>query len=150
ARNAGAFAEKISDRTPGVAYTVVGESTRADRVRCAFVSDEDMRVVAATMGVDVDAYDRSRVPLAAPPIGDPLPPAAQEALPAEPSPAPRRRAPAKKAAPEPIGELTADYVRAHGRQVTLAKYSGPFPVVGYFEDDADPATVTAVGPHPED
>src|SRR5690606_4113106 len=75
---------------------------------------------------------------------------AQEALPAEPSPAPRRRAPAKKAAPEPIGELTADYVRAHGRQVTLAKYSGPFPVVGYFEDDADPATVTAVGPHPED
>ena len=155
ARNAGAFAEKISDRTPGVAYTVVGESTTADRVRCAFVSDEDMRVVAATMGVDVDAFDRSRVPLAAPPIGDPIPPAAQEQLPAEPSPPAQRRQATSKAktitaAPEPIGELTADYARAHGRQVTLAKYSGPFPVVGYFDGDPDPVTVTAVEPHPED
>ena len=123
ARSAGAVADMIPKKYPGIGYVISDEQADPIRVRTGFVTDDEITRIAGVLAP----------PLPAPPIGDPVGGAEQPPL---DEPRRTRKSPARKAR------------TGRGRSVTVAQLAGlldedPLTVL-LEEHDPDAVSVTEV------
>lgn len=128
ARAQGAIADMIPKAHPGIGYVIRDGQAGHERVRAAYVSDEEIEATVRRM----------ERPLDAPPIGEPLPLGEQDELPDERVVTTK---PSPRASNQPRVRTNAR-TEEKGTSVRIVALND-LPVRAYFDGDSDPVTITA-------